>query len=88
MQQYNMTPNWQKLSVAERRSVIMKLLDELDLSQRALRMKAARSILYLAQVRISSSLSSFQYNVNYDYRVPLLRSYPTRSNRHGHALML
>lgn len=65
MQQYNMTPNWQKLSVAERRSVIMKLLDELDLSQRALRMKAARSILYLAQVSISSCFSSSQNNVYY-----------------------
>lgn len=46
---YNIVPQWQKLTEAERRGVVLKLLDELDLTQRALRMKAARCILYLAQ---------------------------------------
>lgn len=50
MQEYNIQPQWQKLTVAQRRSVVLKLLDEVDLSQQELRMKAARCILYLAQV--------------------------------------
>lgn len=52
-----MTPNWQKLNDAERRSVILKLMDELDFSQRSLRMKAARCILYLAQGAFAEVLS-------------------------------
>lgn len=55
MQQYNIQPQWQKLSVSQRRGVVLKLLDELDLSQRVLRMKAARCILYLAQVCVKPS---------------------------------
>lgn len=46
---YNMVPQWQKLTASEQRGVVLKLLDELDLTQRSLRMKAARCILYLAQ---------------------------------------
>lgn len=46
---YGVVPQWQKLSAAERRGVVLKLLDALDLSDRALRMKAARCLLYLAQ---------------------------------------
>lgn len=49
MESFNWPPSWQKLTDAERRSIIMKLLDKLDLSQKSLRMKAARTVLYLAQ---------------------------------------
>ena len=49
MELYKLPPSWQKLSDDQRRSIMMKLLDQLDLSQKALRMKAARCILYLAQ---------------------------------------
>lgn len=49
MELYNLPPSWQKLTDAEKKGVIMKLLDQLDLSKKTLRMKAARSILYLAQ---------------------------------------
>lgn len=49
MEFYNLPPSWQKLTDGEKKGVIMKLLDQLDLSKKTLRMKAARSILYLAQ---------------------------------------
>lgn len=49
MELYNLPPSWQKLTDSEKKGVIMKLLDQLDLSKKTLRMKAARSILYLAQ---------------------------------------
>lgn len=49
MELYNLQPSWQKLSNEERESVVMKLLDQLDFSQKILRMKAARTVLYLAQ---------------------------------------
>lgn len=40
---------WQKLSDIERKDVVLKLLDQLDLSNKSMRMKAARTVLYLAQ---------------------------------------
>lgn len=40
---------WQKLSESEQNGVILKLLDQLDMSKKSQRMKAARCILYLAQ---------------------------------------
>lgn len=49
MESFHLAPSWQKLSDDQHNSVILKLLDQLDLSQKNLRMKAARSILYLAQ---------------------------------------
>lgn len=49
MEQFKMPVSWQKQSDSERRGVVMKLLNQLDMSKRTVRMKAARSILYLAQ---------------------------------------
>lgn len=49
MAYYKLLPSWQKLSDTQRKDIILKLLDQLDLSKKALRMKAARTILYLAQ---------------------------------------
>lgn len=44
-----MPPSWQKLTDIQRKDIVLKLLDQLDLSKKSLRMKAARTILYLAQ---------------------------------------
>ncbi|XP_046994874.1 striatin-interacting protein 1 [Schistocerca americana] len=49
MKEYKLAPFWQKLSEVQQRSVVMKLLDQLEVSNKSLRMKAARCILYLAQ---------------------------------------
>ncbi|CAD7094173.1 unnamed protein product [Hermetia illucens] len=49
MELYKLPPSWQKLPVTQRRSIIMKLLDQLDVSERQIRMRAARCILYIAQ---------------------------------------
>ncbi|KAJ8977106.1 hypothetical protein NQ317_008452 [Molorchus minor] len=49
MEFYNLPPSWQKLSVDQRNSVIMKLLDQLEVSNKRLRMRSARCILYIAQ---------------------------------------
>lgn len=49
MAYYKLLPSWQKLTDTQRKDVILKLLDQLDLSKKHLRMQAARTILYLAQ---------------------------------------
>lgn len=49
MRLYNLRPWWQNLTKVEQKSVIYKLLDQLEVSNKKLRMKAARSILYLVQ---------------------------------------
>ncbi len=49
MESFKIQPSWQKLTDATRRSVVLKLLDQLELSDQVARMKAARCILYLAQ---------------------------------------
>ncbi|XP_071449896.1 striatin-interacting protein 1 homolog [Hetaerina americana] len=49
MQDYKLKPCWQSLSEAERKSVVMKLLDHLEFLDKSMRMKAARCLLYLAQ---------------------------------------
>lgn len=50
MESFKLQPSWQKLSDVTRRSVVLKLLDQLELSDQAARMKSARCLLYLAQV--------------------------------------
>ncbi|KAI4478078.1 hypothetical protein M0804_012269 [Polistes exclamans] len=42
-------PWWQKLDESQKKSVVHKLLDQLEVSNKQLRMKAARCILYLVQ---------------------------------------
>ncbi|CAK9819050.1 Striatin-interacting protein 1 [Anthophora plagiata] len=49
MELYKLRPWWQNLSETQQKSVIYKLLDQLEVSNKQLRMKAARCILYLAQ---------------------------------------
>lgn len=49
MECYKLPPSWQKLTEEDQRGIILKLLDQLDMSKKSLRMKAARCILYLAQ---------------------------------------
>lgn len=49
MEQYGLLPSWQRLQNVEKKSVIMKLLNQLEMSSKPLRIKAARCILYIAQ---------------------------------------
>lgn len=49
MDYYKLSPRWQKFSDNQRKDLVLKLLDQLDLSKKSLRMKAARTVLYLAQ---------------------------------------
>lgn len=49
MEQYALPPSWQRLAVSQRKSVVMKLLDQLEVSSKPMRMRAARCILYIAQ---------------------------------------
>lgn len=49
---YGGGPCWQKLNREQRCAFIMRLLDSLESSQKSIRMRALRCILYLAQVRI------------------------------------
>ncbi|CAG4992534.1 unnamed protein product [Parnassius apollo] len=49
MEEFNLPPSWQRLTLAQQRTVIMKLLEHLDLAVSDIRMRAARCILYLAQ---------------------------------------
>ncbi|CAB3372424.1 Hypothetical predicted protein [Cloeon dipterum] len=49
MQDYKYAPSWEKLSQEQRTSVVMKLLDQLEISNKTSRMKAARCVLYIAQ---------------------------------------
>ena len=46
---YNHRPFWQALTAEQQKSIIYKLLDQLEVSNKQMRMKAARCILYLAQ---------------------------------------
>ena len=49
MELYKLPPSWQKLTDNQQKSVIMKLLDQLEVADNAVRIKAARCFLYLAQ---------------------------------------
>lgn len=49
MEMYNLSPNWEKQSIEQKKSTIAKLLDQLEVSNKTMRMKAARCFLYLAQ---------------------------------------
>lgn len=46
---YKLRPCWQNLGEDDQKSIVYKLLDQLEVSNKQLRMKAARSVLYLAQ---------------------------------------
>uniref|UniRef100_A0A8D8SPD5 Striatin-interacting protein 1 n=1 Tax=Cacopsylla melanoneura TaxID=428564 RepID=A0A8D8SPD5_9HEMI len=49
MEAYGLIPCWQKLTPVDKNSVIAKLLDQLEVSNRVIRMRSARCFLYLAQ---------------------------------------
>lgn len=49
METNNLPPSWQKLNDEQRRSIILKLIDQLELSKKVNRMKACRCLLYLLQ---------------------------------------
>ncbi|KAL1140935.1 hypothetical protein AAG570_000863 [Ranatra chinensis] len=49
MYMYNLNPNWQKLSMLQKKSITTKLLDQLEVSDKTVRMQTARTFLYLAQ---------------------------------------
>lgn len=49
MEQYALPPSWQRLTVSQRKSVVMKLLNQLEVSSKPVRMRAARCVLYIAQ---------------------------------------
>uniref|UniRef100_A0A1A9Z2P8 Far11/STRP C-terminal domain-containing protein n=1 Tax=Glossina pallidipes TaxID=7398 RepID=A0A1A9Z2P8_GLOPL len=49
MEMYDLPPNWQKLDATAQRGIVMKLMNQLEVSNRQFRMQAARCILYLAQ---------------------------------------
>uniref|UniRef100_A0A1B6KHM4 Far11/STRP C-terminal domain-containing protein n=1 Tax=Graphocephala atropunctata TaxID=36148 RepID=A0A1B6KHM4_9HEMI len=49
MEMYGLNPCWQKQTTEQKKSIIAKLLDQLEVSNKILRMKAARCFLYLVQ---------------------------------------
>lgn len=49
MEEFTYPPCWQRLSNIQQRTVIMKLLEHLDVAVSEIRMRATRCILYLAQ---------------------------------------
>ncbi|XP_039288746.1 striatin-interacting protein 1 [Nilaparvata lugens] len=49
MEMYKHSPSWQKLDQSQKRSVVCKLLDQLEVSNKTLRMRAGRCFLYLLQ---------------------------------------
>lgn len=49
MEEFNYRPSWQRLIAKQQRTVIMKLLEHLDVAVSEIRMRATRCILYLAQ---------------------------------------
>uniref|UniRef100_T1JAT6 Far11/STRP N-terminal domain-containing protein n=1 Tax=Strigamia maritima TaxID=126957 RepID=T1JAT6_STRMM len=49
MEEYGIGAKWCKMNETQQRRVISRLLDQLEISQRAIRIKALRSVLYLLQ---------------------------------------
>lgn len=49
MEEFDYPPSWQRLTNAQQRTVVMKLLEHLELAVSEVRLRATRCILYLAQ---------------------------------------
>lgn len=49
MENNDLPPSWQKLANDQRRSIILKLMDQMEMSKKITRLKACRCILYLLQ---------------------------------------
>ena len=81
MELYNLKPLWQQLNKAEHESIILKLMDQLEVLDVGLRMKAARTLLYLAQgcwVEIQSDEEQqklTRYNVMMLYRLGVFQAF-------------
>lgn len=78
---YKLKPLWQQLSESDHQSIILKLLDQLEVLDVGLRMKAARTLLYLAQgcwVEVQSDEEQqklTRYNVMMLYRFGVFQAF-------------
>jgi N1221-like protein len=81
MEMYKLKPLWQQLSHEEHMSIIQKLMDQLEVLDVAMRMKAARTLLYLAQgcwVEVQSDeeqLKLTRYNVMMLFRLGVFQAF-------------
>jgi hypothetical protein len=81
MEMYKLKPLWQQLSKDQHQSIIMKLMDQLEVLDNNMRMKAARTLLYLAQgcwVEVQSDeeqQSLSRYNVMLLYRSGIFEAF-------------
>lgn len=81
MEMYKLKPLWQHLSKDEHQSIILKLMDQLEVLDVNLRMKAARTLLYLAQgcwVEVQSDdeqQNLTRYNVMMLYRLGVFQAF-------------
>jgi N1221-like protein len=81
MEMYKLKPLWQQLSKDQHESIILKLMDQLEVLDNNLRMKAARTLLYLAQgcwVEVQSDeeqQSNSRYNVMMLYRLGVFEAF-------------
>lgn len=81
MEMYKLKPLWQQLSKEDHQSIIFKLMDQLEVLDVVLRMKAARTLLYLAQgcwVEVQSDEEQqklTRYNVMILYRLGVFQSF-------------
>ena len=65
MTEFGMTLQWMTASPNTRKTILMKLSDRLELTSKLLRMKAARAVLYIAQVRIFFLVRIFAFFSSY-----------------------
>lgn len=81
MEMYKLKPLWQQLNKDQHQSIILKLIDQLEVLDNGLRMKAARTLLYLAQgcwVEVQSDeeqQSLSRYNVMMLYRLGVFQAF-------------
>ncbi|KAG5678005.1 hypothetical protein PVAND_007716 [Polypedilum vanderplanki] len=81
MEMYKLKPLWQQLSKEQHISIILKLIDQLEVLDNTMRMKAARTLLYLAQgcwVEVQSDeeqQSLSRYNVMLLYRSGVFQAF-------------
>jgi hypothetical protein len=81
MEMYKLKPLWQQLSKEQHISIILKLMDQLEVLDNTMRMKAARTLLYLAQgcwVEVQSDdeqQSLSRYNIMLLYRSGVFQAF-------------
>ncbi|KAL7037234.1 hypothetical protein ACKWTF_009123 [Chironomus riparius] len=81
MEMYKLKPLWQQLDKDQHQSIILKLIDQLEVLDNTMRMKAARTLLYLAQgcwVEVQSDdeqQSLSRYNVMMLYRLGVFQAF-------------